>query len=80
MRRERASVRASFLEPGARLAAGLAADLDTGLDADLDAGRDTDLAADFADGFPLAACPLCRLRAAAGLALRAPLAPLAPLA
>ena len=67
MRRERASVRASFLVPG--LVPGLAtgARLDAGLEVDLDAG----LAEDFAAaGLPLAACPLRRFRAAAGLALR----------
>jgi hypothetical protein len=69
LRRERASVRASLLVPGARLAA----DLDTGLDAVLEAG----LADDFAAGLPLPTCPLRRLRAASGLALLAPLAPFA---
>ena len=62
-------MRGSFLVPGlvtgARLAAGLAADLDAGL------------AKDFAAGSPLVTWPLCRLRAAAGLDLRKLLAPLA---
>jgi len=63
LRRERASVRVSFLVPG--LAAG--------------ARRDVGLAEDFAAGLPLplVTCPLRRLRAAAGLALCKPLAPLA---
>lgn len=37
--------------------------------------RETGLAEDFAAGLPLAACPLLRLRAAAGLDLCKPLAP-----
>jgi hypothetical protein len=82
LRRERASVRASFLAPGlvpglaagARLAAGLEAGLDAGLVVGLDAGLAEE---DFAAGLPLATCPLCRLRAAAGLALCKLLAPFA---
>jgi len=74
LRRERASVRASFLVPGladdlvagARLAAGLEAGLAAGLAEE-----------DFTAGLPLLTCPLRRLRAAAGLALRKPLAPFA---
>lgn len=65
LRRERASVRASFLVPG----------LATG--ARLDAGLEAGLAEDFGAGLPLVTCPLRRLRAAAGLALRKPLAPFA---
>ena len=61
MRRERASVRVFFPVPGRA----------TG------ARREVGLAEDFAAGLPLLTCPLCRLRAAAGLALRKLLAPLA---
>ena len=57
MRRERASVRVSFLVTAVR--------------------REAGLAEDFATGLPLVTCPLRRLRAAAGLALRKPLAPFA---
>ena len=77
MRRERASVRASLLVPD--LVSGLVAGarLDVGLDVDLDTDLDAGLAEDFAAGLPLLTCPLCRLRAAAGLALRTLPAPLA---
>jgi len=71
LRRERASVRASFLVPG--LVLGLAAG--ARLAAGLDAGLAED---DFAAGLPLATtCPSRRLRAAAGLALCKLLAPFA---
>jgi hypothetical protein len=61
LRRERASVRTSFLVTGARL--------ETGLDAGL--------ADDFAADLPLATWPLRKLRAADGLASRNPLEPFA---
>lgn len=60
LRRERASVRTSFLVTAGRAAA---------------VRRETGRAEDFAAGLPLAARPLLRLRAAAGLDLCKPLAP-----
>ena len=73
MRRERASVRVSFLAPGLVPSLATGARLVAGLDVGLDAG----LAEDFAAGLPLVTCPLRRLRAAAGFALRKLLAPFA---
>ena len=81
LRRERASVRVSFLAPGLvpvlELGLVTGARLDVGLDAGLDVGLDAGLAEDFAAGLPLVTCPLRRLRAAAGFALRKLLAPFA---
>jgi hypothetical protein len=65
LRRERASVRVFFPVPGLELV------LATG------ARREVELAEDFAAVLPLVTCPLRRLRAATGLALRKLLAPLA---
>jgi hypothetical protein len=67
-------VRASLLVPGLPPVLVTGVRLETGLDAVLDVGLAADLAADFAAGLPLGACPLCRPRAAVGLALRAPFA------